>query len=279
MLRRTLLVFALLLGLLSADTLGQSHYAASKEVRVDIVLHSPVQLMAAERGKLRAKIRQDGWDKAEEDVRELYQDKGYLKVEVIPIETPTLSQKTLVFQVNPGKRYHLVRISWRGNAVLSQSTLAKLIPIAPGELFSRRKMAAGLNAVKRLYESQGYINYICIPTPEMDDNAGTVAFDIDVDEGEQFRFGDLDVQGMEEAHRKILLSAWQGLHGRPYNAQDAEEFFKRYFRSPSPNVKPENYAIRKINESQRSVNYSLQFVPFVRYRVTPNSRMEEIQNP
>jgi hypothetical protein len=83
---------------------------------------------------------------------------------------------------------------------------------------------------------------------------------------------------MEEAHREILLSAWQGLHGRPYSAEDANEFFCRYFRSPRPNIRPENYLNRKIDEVNHSVDYSLHVVPWLRYRVSGNS-LELVETP
>jgi outer membrane protein assembly factor BamA len=277
---RTLLGITLLFGLpsLTASALPQSHKAVSEEA-IDIVLRSPVQLTPIERRKLKRKVREYGWDSSDEIVRELYQDKGYLKVEVIPIQTPTLSAKALILRVDTGKQYHLMRISWRGNAALSQSELTSLIPFEPGELFNRSKIAEGLNAARKLYDSRGYINYTCVPTPNTDDDAGTVAFEMDVDEGGQFRFGELDVQGMEEAHREILLSAWEGLRGRPYNAEDADKFFTRFFKSPWPNIKPENYTVREIEEFSHSVDYSLQFAPTVRYRVSGKSHLELVESP
>jgi outer membrane translocation and assembly module TamA len=281
LLGRTLFCIALLLGLwpLAASALPQSHQAAGKGGSIAIDLRSPVLLTPIERQKLKGEIRAHGWDNAEEIVRELYQEKGYFKVQASAIQTPTLSSKTLVLQVDPGRQYHLVRISWRGNAALSKAELTNLIPFEPGELFSKSKIAEGLKSAKKLYDSRGYINYIVIPTPLTDDRAGTIAFEMEVDEGEQFRFGELDVQGMEEAHREILLSAWQGLRGRPYNAEDAGKFFNQYFRSPRPHINPANYAVRRIDERKRSVNYSLQFVPWIRYRITRGSQLEKVGSP
>jgi outer membrane protein assembly factor BamA len=281
LLGRTLLGITLLLPVLRPTTnaLPQSHESASKEVSIDVIVHSPVPLTLTERRKLKARIREFGWNTAEETVRELYQDKGYFKADVVSIRTPTINANALVFHVSPGKQYHLVRVSWRGNTVFSESELAKLIPIEPGELFSRTKIAKGLNAARKLYESQGYINFTPVPTPEMNDEAATLAFNIDVDEGQQFRFGELDVQGMEDAHREMLLSAWQGLRGRPYNTEDADKFFNRFFRSPLPNIKPENYTTFKIDEHNHSVNYSIRFEPSLRYRVSQNSRLEPIESP
>lgn len=278
---RTFVGIALLLELLplTANSLPQSHPPASKDPSIHVILRSPVQLSPPERRKLKRDIRAYSSDTAAEMVRELYQEKGYFKAEVLVIGTPTSRQKALVLQVDPGKRYHLVRVSWKGNAAVSQADLANLISLKPGEPFSGTRIAAGLNAVRKLYESRGYINYIVIPTPLTDDDAGTVAFEMDVDEGGQFRFGELDVQGMEDVHREILLSAWQGLRGRPYNPEDADKFFNRYFRSPWPHVNPANLAVRRIDERNRSVNYSLQFDPSIRYRVSRSSRPEEVEKP
>lgn len=265
------------------NALSQLRNTAGKEASVDVVLHSPVALTATEGQKLRAEVRkfswnQTGWDQAEEIVRELYQDKGYFKVDVVTVRTPTIKENVLVLRVSPGKRYYLVRISWRGNTVIAESELANLIPFSTGELFNRAKIAGGLDAAKKLYASLGFINFICIPTPEIDEESATIALKMDIDEGGQFRFGELHVEGMEEAQREILISAWQGLRGRRYNVEDADTFFNRYFRSPRPNIRPENYTTREIDEPNHSVNYYLQFVPWLRYRMK-GSRLELVENP
>lgn len=281
MVGRTLFGIALLLNLwpLTAVALPQSHPAGSKDSSIDIVLRSPVQLTPTERRKLRRDAHVYDSETVAEIVRELYQNRGYFKAQVRVVRTTTPAKRAVVIQVDLGKQYHLVGVSWRGNAALSQSELANLIPFEPGELFNRAKIADGLNAAKKLYDSRGYINYTVIPTPRTDDDAGTIALEMDVDEGGQFRFGELDVQGMEQAHRQILLSAWQGLRGHPYNAQDADEFFNHFFRSPRPHVNPTDIAVRRVDERNCSVNYSLQFDPSIRYRVNRSSRLEQVENP
>jgi outer membrane protein assembly factor BamA len=146
----------------------------------------------------------------------------------------------------------------------SEPELAKLIPVRAGELFNRTKIANGLEAARKLYDSKGYINYTSIPTPQGDDEAGTLAFVIDVDEAGKFHFGELEVQGMQEADRRVLLSAWEGLRGQPYRVDEARKFFSRFFRSPLPNVTPEDYTIRNVDAYNHLVNYSLQLTPSLR---------------
>jgi outer membrane translocation and assembly module TamA len=256
---------ALFLGLsfITANVVSQNPKLTYTDAGPKIVLHSPVPLTPAERRKLNERVRpHSGEDDVEEIVREIYQDKGYFKAEVIPTRIPTINSRVLVLQVNPGRQYHLVHIAWHGNTVFSEDELASLIPFNPGELFNRDKIARGLEAARSLYDSKGYINFTSIPTPETDDNAGTIAFDMQVDEGGQYRFGTLDVYGMDEAHHAILLSAWERLSGRPYNRKAADKFFSRYFRSPRPNITPENYTFRKVDDADHVVDYSLHFAPW-----------------
>ena len=268
---RALLGIALLIAVQHIAAKALPHETANEEASIHVVVDSPVPLTFTENRKMKAAIRDLGWVNADEVVRQLFQDKGYFRAEVVSVKSATINANTLILRVTPGKKYHLLSVSWLGNNAFSESELANLIPIRPGELYNRTKMLAGLNAARKLYQSRGYINYICVPTPKMDDEAATISFEMDVDEGEQFRFGQLEVAGMERAHRETLLSAWQDLHGRPYNPADANEFFKRYFRSPRPNIKPEDYLTRKIDEVDHSVDYSLEVVPWLRYRVRGNS--------
>jgi outer membrane protein insertion porin family len=229
-----------------------------------------------------ASLRQVGWklsqeqpaaftmDTVQELVRETYQDRGYFKADVsaelTPIRDQSANAVAVLLQVSPGKQYHAAGISWRGMTVFSESELAKLIPVRAGELFNRSKMAGGLEAVRKMYTSEGYIDFTSIPIPQIDEEAGTVAFVIDVDEGGQFHFGELAVVGMQEEHRRILLSAWEGLRGQPYKTEAADKFFRRFFKSPFPNVTPGDYTIRNIDWYSHSVNYSLQLTPSLHYR-------------
>ena len=284
MLVRTLICISLLiLCVAKFCAVAESEYESSTKVKVRrLKFQTSIPLTPSERQKLVASLRRVGWkfsqeqtsafttNTAEELAREAYQDKGYFKVDVsaelVPIRTKRISAADLVLQVIPGRQYHLASISWRGMTVFSESEMAKLIPVRAGELFNRTKIASGLEAARKLYDSLGYINFTSIPTPQIDDEAGTVAFVIDIDEGGQFHFGELEVEGMQEAHRRTLLSAWEGLRGQPYKTEEADKFFDRFFRSPLPKITPADYTIRDIDVYNHSVNYLLQLTPSLHYR-------------
>ena len=217
-------------------------------------------------------------------VREAFQDKGYFMAEVsseVAVERgPTGTANVLVVNVTPGKQYRLTGISWDGASAFSEAELERLMPMQPGEIFSRRKLAIGLEAAHNLYHSHGYINYTPIPQPQIDEEAGSLGWLIEVDEGGLFRFGDLHIEGMPDAHRKVLLSAWgKHVRGRPYRRQEADDFFNRFFKSPSPGIQPEDYVSFYIDPDSHSVNYSLRLVASLRYRVTKNLELQPVVHP
>ncbi|MGH9528959.1 MAG: POTRA domain-containing protein [Terriglobales bacterium] len=235
---------------------------------------TPVPLLPSERQKLMMSLRRAGWrfsqpqspdfhqGMVEELLREVYEDEGYFKPEVseetVPVRGQGRNVVDLLLRVNPGTRYRLTNISWVSVTVFSQVELAKLVPFRGGDWLSRIKIANGLDAARKLYYSKGYINFTCIPTPQINEEARTISFLIDVDEGAQFRFGQLTADGMQEEDRRLLLSAWDDLRGRPYSADVADKFFNRFFTSPLPKITPKDYVVRKFDAKSRSVNYSLQ---------------------
>jgi outer membrane translocation and assembly module TamA len=244
--------------------------------------HTPIFLSQSARYDLRkglqsefAELSKQQWPEslkytAAELAKEAYQNEGYLEAEVASqVRVMARRGRTrtvdLLFDVNPGKQFRLVGVRWKSMTTFSEDELSKLMPVRPGEIFCRRKIANGLEAVRSLYADRGYINFTSIPISRIDEEAGTLAFEIDVDEGGQFHFGNLDIEGMEEAHRQILASAWEELRGHPYNQKEADKFFNRFFKSPLNGVIPEDYVIRHVDEVDRSVSYALQLLPSLRH--------------
>ena len=271
-----LLGFAL--NLASADTKSSSDQQSQSFKIQRIRFQSPVGLSSLVRQELLRECRKVGLrfapqttsellvENCEELVREAYQDKGYFKVKVSSDFSRVAERNVqdLIFEIEPGSQYSFSEIVWEGATVFDPAELNRLFSVNRGETFSRSKFAAGLEAVRRMYYSIGYINYIGVPAPLIDEEAKTIGFTIDVDEGGQFRFGCLTIVGMRPEHEKIVLNAWEGLRGQPYSSAEADRFFTRFLRSPLAWVKPEDYTSRHINEREHLVDYSLELAPRTR---------------
>ena len=167
-------------------------------------------------------------DEAAERVREAYQNRGYFEAEVATavLTVPKARQgnrvEIAVKVLQSGKRYRLRDIHWSHATVFSEPRLASLMPIHPGEVFGRAKIAEGLENVRKLYGSLGYINFICIPQPIIDEEHGTISLDMDVDEGGVFILGGVVFSGLTEDQLRQALEIFAPLRGRPYNGASIE---------------------------------------------------------
>ena len=210
---------------------------------------------------------QSDWaDEAAERVRAAYQDNGYFKVQVAGELMPATKSRTdrrvsiVVRVLDAGQQYRLRDLRWKSTSAFSEQQLLNLMPIHPGEIFSRSKIAKGLEEARKLYQSHGYMNFTSIPNAVIDEAARSIGLEIDVDEGSVFHWGDLHIEGMTEADKRELLRGWDGLRGQVYasNAHQAlDKFFATYFRPLRSGVTPSDYAKWKIDEAARTVDVYL----------------------
>jgi outer membrane protein assembly factor BamA len=85
-----------------------------------------------------------------------------------------------------------------------------------------------LDALRKVYESKGYINFTPVPNAQVDDAAHTISLMVDIDEGVQFRIGTLVLDGVEAkpgAGAKVLEN-WKQYEGQIYAPQVVEQFLR-----------------------------------------------------
>jgi outer membrane protein assembly factor BamA len=150
-------------------------------------------------------------DEALERVKVGWQDPGYFKVEVtgdtkVLTSNPVSQRVALNVHVEEGSEYRLNSIKFKNNKAISDTGLLRsLFPIADGEIFSREKIAKGLENLRKAYGELGYLNFTSVPDTSFDDANNRIALDVDFDEGKQFRIGKINVLGLEQPLREELL--------------------------------------------------------------------------
>jgi outer membrane protein assembly factor BamA len=161
------------------------------------------QLSARQREQIKKWLREEGanaedkqeagdfsdWaDEAAERVRAAYQDDGYFKVQVAaefapaPKSDADRRRAIVVTVLNAGQQYRLRDLRWKNMTEFSEQQLLDLMPIHPGDIFSRSKVAKGLEEARKLYQSHGYMNFTSIPNTVCDEAARSISLEIDVDE-------------------------------------------------------------------------------------------------
>jgi outer membrane protein assembly factor BamA len=86
-----------------------------------------------------------------------------------------------------------------------------------------------LEELRKLYGTRGYLNFTSVPSTEPDVINRRIALRVDCDEGKQFRFGELILDGIEPyaGAGKQVLADRQPYRGRVFNTREFELFLAR----------------------------------------------------
>lgn len=145
-------------------------------------------------------------------VRTGWQNHGYFKVQVSgDAKTLTTSetsiQLALFAHVEENGQYRLGKITFKGNKAIPKSAaLRTLIPLKDGDIFSRKKIAKGMENLRKAYGQYGYINYTGLPDTTFDEDKKLAFLEIDIDEGKQFYVSSIRVEGIGAPPRQQVLN-------------------------------------------------------------------------
>jgi outer membrane protein insertion porin family len=220
--------------------------------------------------------------KLEEDterVRAQYQNRGYFKMNV-PGDAKTEIHDTghkgfhiPLVQAGPGKavditlpidegdRYRLGKITFKNNKALPNSAaLRTLFPLKDGDIFSREKVAKGLENLRTAYGQYGYINYTGVPSTTFDDDKKLAFLEIDIDEGKQFTVRRIEFTGNTTTRDKVIRRELALEEGGIYNSKMLELSLLRLNQlSYFDQLKPDdpNVVDKKLDEKNGYVDLTL----------------------
>lgn len=116
-----------------------------------------------------------------ETLRSFYLDRGYLDFNVESSQvsiSPDKQQVFIAIAVNEGAQYTISDIKLRGDLVVGEEELRKLIPVKEGDVFSRARMTAITEALSFRLGKEGYAfaNVNAVPEPGEDNTAAVTFF-------------------------------------------------------------------------------------------------------
>lgn len=215
-------------------------------------------------------------DRSDADLRELkdyvrryarvkWQEHGYFKAKVKTVQADLLSSSpdqlvaAVTVYIEEGSLYRLGDITFRNATVFSPEQMRALFPFQAGDVFNTDNLRRGLDGLRNLYGTQGYINVTSVPEVQIDEANRRISLMIDVDEGKQFRVSSTKVVGLEHGPAPTLLQRWPIQPGDVYNTSRVEQFFKENAALLPAGANPEFQISRKLDEQKGTVALILDF--------------------
>lgn len=203
-------------------------------------------------------------DEALERARAGWLNHGYFKAQVTG-EARTLSSSPasqsigLSVHVEEGQQYRLNSITFKNNKAMRTEVLRAYFPIEHGDVFSREKIAKGLEDLRNSYDELGYLNFTAVPDTQFNDQERLITLVIEVDEGKQFHLRNLNLFGLDEAFRQELLQAFP--IGQIYSERRFQEFLENHSSSVKFSPDDPSYRSRKLDERRATVGITLDARP------------------
>jgi len=201
------------------------------------------------------------------DVRTVYQQHGYLKAafsDPEPVVVSETQEKVLVdvkLPVSEGQQYKLSSIDWAGDTPFPASTLQTLIHLVPNQPANAVQLQEDLAGVQKLCGTRGYLKAKITPEPEFDDANSAVAYKLLVKQGDQYKLGEFEIEGLDEKGRARLREDWHLREGEPYDTSYPERFVRESSRDLPPGVHWKITRHEAINEEDKTVDVTITYTP------------------
>jgi outer membrane protein assembly factor BamA len=197
----------------------------------------------------------------------VYQDRGYWRAKVstkvtwVPGKGAQRQMDALITAIDEGEQYWLKQVRWTGVTALPEEELIRLFPLRPWELMSRAKVTEGLETIRKLYASRGYIAYGATPQTEFDDANHSVSLTIAVQEDRPFHFRNLSIAGLDKAASQDLQRNWLQMREQLYSPDNLRGFFEKFFPGMRSGLDALDYNTTNIDLDTHTVDILVSFLP------------------
>jgi outer membrane protein assembly factor BamA len=213
-----------------------------KVVIDDVNFDGPIHLPNSIREQLITELKQREFDGdydwlgeiQEVPVRGAWQDQGYFRVNStaqarIISSDSTIQHVSVIVHVDEGLQYRLGDVSFREGdpddpLPFPAEELRKLVPLREGDLFNVEKIREGLEALKKLYDSNGYIDFTASPDMEVDEASRRISLVMVLDQQKQYRVGKVEILGVDARTASNLRSKLKP--GDIFNSRLVDDFLK-----------------------------------------------------
>lgn len=193
-------------------------------------------------------------------LRPLYEAKGRIRVAFPTITSePAKEVKGLLVKVviEEGPSYDLGEVHLAGSSAVSSKELLKTANLKPGELANFDDVAKGVDRIKKRLRRDGYMR--ADARVERNIKEKTVNLTIQIEEGPQFLFGKLNIQGLDIHGEAAVKKLWALKEGKPFNADYPNFFLERIREDGVFENLGKTRAVVNADEQTHTVDVTLHF--------------------
>lgn len=217
-------------------------------------------------------------------IRDAWQEQGYFKVTVAHSGSQTLEESperrtvAITVHVDAGKQYRLGELHFSdassSNASRSNPSpgppqqlqftpeqLRSFFLIERGDVFDTHKLQKGLEELRKAYGVKGFINFVVVPTFNIDETSDRITLAVEIEEGKQFHIGNIKAPGLDPAISKQLFESSGLAPGNVFNTSRLEAFFRKNQATLPDGFRAEDDVERRTNEVNGTVDLILHLSP------------------
>ncbi len=151
-----------------------------------------------------------------ETLRSYYMDRGYINFDIESTQisiTPDRQGIYVTINVIEGEQYFFSSVKLAGDLVVAEEELTALIDIAPGDVFSRRKLNAASQALTSRLGKEGYAFANVNAIPDVNKEARTVGLTFFVDPGSRTYVRRINIAGNQQTEDEVVRREMRQMEG------------------------------------------------------------------
>lgn len=159
----------------------------------------------------------------------------------------------------PGLQYKVSGFTWEANSAFPADKLQTLVHLQPTQTANAVQLQTDLEAVQKLYGTRGYMTASVKPEPAFDDANRTVAYKLQVHEGDLFHMGDLEINGLDVKMADHLRDAWNLKPSDAYDSSYPKRFIEQAWKLLPPKTNWTVSLHEGVNEKEKTVDVTLRY--------------------
>jgi outer membrane protein insertion porin family len=160
-----------------------------------------------------------------EKLRSFYMNRGYLEFEVDSTQVSISPDKENIYitvNISEGERFQISSIKLAGELILPENEIRQLVPLKPGDVFSRENLNNTTKLVADKLAERGYAFANVNAAPEIDKENRQVAFTIFVDPGKRVYVRRINVTGNTRTRDEVIRREMRQMEGGWYNTEQVK---------------------------------------------------------